>query len=194
MLASRLWKVNRTVLPRTKTPSTTQSGGLAWSETCSKPSSKPECIAKMLWQRTIWGFSGGTHLSLHVLSRPRPLIKLHSRTTTNSASAAALAALDGSWCPYGGRLPALLDDSFQLLPWLIIDRLITTLRAAGASQCPGRLLAKDTIMAACILLVQGYDIKIDTDRLDLVDSLRFGLSVARPRNYIAARMRKRGKV
>ena len=49
-------------------------------------------------------------------------------------------------------------------------------------------------MVACILLVQDYDIEIDTDRLDLVDPLRFGLSAARPRNCIAARMRKRGKV
>lgn len=63
--------------------------------------------------------------------------------------------------------------------------------AAGPHQCPGRLLAKDAIMSTCLMLVRDYDIEVDTDKLDVDNIWRVGLGLARPRNPIVARIRRK---
>ncbi|KAI0384469.1 hypothetical protein F5Y04DRAFT_277845 [Hypomontagnella monticulosa] len=70
--------------------------------------------------------------------------------------------LEGSWIPYG----------------------------AGIGMCPGRFLAKEAIISTCSLLVREYNIEILSASLDM-DPWRFGLSMARLRSPIYARIKKR---
>lgn len=83
-------------------------------------------------------------------------------TVNNGKPFFSVEGLESSWFPYGG----------------------------GYSVCPGRHLAKFTVIYTCAVLVNEVDIEFFTDDLEF-DSWRFGLGMQAPRNHISCRIKSR---
>jgi len=93
----------------------------------------------------------------------------------------SMEGLEGSWIPYGGRLSRSLP---------LIKQIANT-KIGGHAICPGRFLAKSTILLACALMVETFDLEIPGN-IEM-SYAKFGLGTLRPKHPIAFRIRRRSK-
>lgn len=104
------------------------------------------------------------------------------RSTLKSEEAPYVSTdgLDGSWIPYGGEF---MTDRIAIYK----DGLTYS---GGHAMCPGRFLAKNTIIIASALFATKFDVEVTTGAIEM-SSGKSGLGAFRPKNAVSFRVRRR---